>query len=53
LPAADLPLGLHAIEAGYRVLFSTAAHLIATLTKARRRAPGRAQALYDAEAADH
>ena len=27
-------LGLKAIEAGYRVLFSTAAHLIATLTKA-------------------
>ena len=27
-------LGLKAIEAGYRVLFTTAAHLIATLTKA-------------------
>ena len=27
-------LGLKAIEAGYRVLFATAAHLIATLTKA-------------------
>ena len=27
-------LGLKAIEAGYRVLFSTAANLIATLTKA-------------------
>src|SRR5690606_35126330 len=32
----DLPvsLPLKAIEAGYRVLFTTAAHLIATLTKA-------------------
>jgi DNA replication protein DnaC len=28
-------LGLKAIEAGYRVLFTTAAHLIATLTKAQ------------------
>lgn len=30
----SVSLGLKAIEAGYRVLFTTAAHLIATLTKA-------------------
>ena len=29
-----MSLGLKAIESGYRVLFTTAAHLIATLTKA-------------------
>ena len=32
-------LGLKAIEAGYRVLFTTAAHLIATLTKAHPEGP--------------
>lgn len=47
-------LGLKAIEAGYRVLFTTAANLIAQHQGAQRRTARReAQVLHHAAAADH
>jgi hypothetical protein len=47
-------LGIKAIEAGYRVLFSTAANRVAALTKAHPRGAWRiGSSLYHAQAADH
>ena len=48
-------LSIKAIEAGYRVLFTSAAQLIATLTKAlaEGRLDEKLKALHDAASADH